>query len=161
MSLELYLSIVAAAAVGVTLFTLHFERREIVRDVEASIENDIPAERMEEVESRVNSLLEVMSPPGNIAASFRRSFAYCPAHRAKSEEELFADYIAAALLMPIEDVYTFLQNHSYRSAPPKVRVKLVNELSKIYGVDPLVAFRRVRQVYAVKDLQHELNQPLS
>lgn len=69
-------------------------------------------------------------------------------HKASSEQ--LADYVAAALLMPLDPVYVYLEEHHFRTASPKMRIKITKNLCKTYGVDQVVALRRIREVYLVK-----------
>ncbi len=75
-----------------------------------------------------------------------------PDGRHKSYKEQAADYVAAALLMPIDEVYLYLSKNKYQSVSPRERVILTRELCKIYGVDKIIALRRIKEVYALKGL---------
>lgn len=75
-----------------------------------------------------------------------------PTGRHKDSVEQAADYVAAALLMPLEQVYAYLEDNHFRTAPSRERVKITRKLGKIYGVDMAVALRRIREVYAVKGI---------
>ena len=66
--------------------------------------------------------------------------------------EQAADYVAAALLMPIDDVYLYLSETNYQDVSPRERVKLTQKLCKIYGVDKFIVLRRIKEVYALKEL---------
>ena len=69
----------------------------------------------------------------------------------KSKVEQLADYTAAALLMPLEPVYNYLIEHSYKQSLPQKRVVIIHELCKMYDVTEVVALRRVKEVYALKE----------
>lgn len=69
----------------------------------------------------------------------------------KSPEERMADYTAGALLMPLEEVYSILDNNHFLTASPKQRIKLMKKLCRRYGVDMVVAIRWARQVYKLKE----------
>jgi len=69
------------------------------------------------------------------------------------QEKKEADYIAAALLMPLDAVYNYLEENQFRTASPRMRIKIAKKLCKTYGVDEIVALRRIREVYMVKKEQ--------
>lgn len=75
-----------------------------------------------------------------------------PAGKHKALAEQLADYVAAALLMPLDSVYTYLEKNHFRTASPRARIKITKSLCKIYGVDEVVALRRIREVYMVKKM---------
>lgn len=64
--------------------------------------------------------------------------------------EQLADYTAAALLMPLEDVYEYLEKINYQKLTASKRVKVITQLSVRYEVEPVVALRRVKEVYIIK-----------
>jgi len=70
------------------------------------------------------------------------------------EFELKADYVAGALLMPLDAVYSYLEEKHFRTVSSRRRAKIVKYLSRKYGVEPIVALRRIRQVYMVKQYTH-------
>lgn len=74
-----------------------------------------------------------------------------PAGQNKAEIEQFADYTAAALLMPLDNVYDVLEENQYRDLSPKNRVKVVRLLCKKYGVSDVLVLRRIKEVYMLKD----------
>ncbi len=61
-----------------------------------------------------------------------------------------ADYIAAALLMPLEDVYGYLEDIGYWNASNKIRIRVVKALCKKYCVGSIMALRRIREVGMLK-----------
>ena len=72
----------------------------------------------------------------------------------KFEEALKQDTISEQekeKLMPMDAVYTYLEKNHYRDASPRKRVKLLRTLCRIYNVDEIVALKRTREVYAVKN----------
>lgn len=73
-----------------------------------------------------------------------------PSGRNKSQTEQLADYTAAALLMPLENVYSFLETNNYIGASTKKRTIMVKHLCKKYGVTEVIALRRVKEVYVLK-----------
>lgn len=75
-----------------------------------------------------------------------------PAGKHKALAEQAADYVAAALLMPLDSVYTYLEENHFRTASPRMRIKITKSLCKTYGVDEVVALRRIREVYMVKEM---------
>lgn len=74
-----------------------------------------------------------------------------PAGRHKDPAEQEADYVAAALLMPLNDVYNYLSENRYKERSPRRRVKLVYGLCRRYGVSSVIAVRRIREVYMLKE----------
>ena len=73
-----------------------------------------------------------------------------PDSRNKSEIEQLADYTAAALLMPLELVYNYLQENEYKQSSTRKRVTIVRKLCKEYDVTEVIALRRIQEVYTVK-----------
>ena len=73
-----------------------------------------------------------------------------PDSRHKSEIEQLADYTAAALLMPLELVYEYLQDNEYKSVSTRKRVAIVRRLCREYDVTEVIALRRIREVYELK-----------
>ena len=74
-----------------------------------------------------------------------------PEGRHKAYVEQAADYVAAALLMPLDQIYAFLVERDYHGASPRKRMKLVRGLCRTYGVDNIIALRRIREVYILKE----------
>ena len=72
------------------------------------------------------------------------------AKRGPSEEQI-VNYMAGALLLPLEPVYEFLEEKQFRTAAPKERIQIVDTLCKTYNVDRVLAFRRIREVYTIMD----------
>lgn len=75
-----------------------------------------------------------------------------PAGKHKAFAEQAADYVAAALLMPLDSVYNYLEENHFRTAPSRMRIKITKNLCKTYGVGEVVALRRIREVYMVKEM---------
>ncbi|MBQ8639242.1 MAG: ImmA/IrrE family metallo-endopeptidase [Lachnospiraceae bacterium] len=69
--------------------------------------------------------------------------------RNKPMAEQRADYTAAALLMPADHVYEYLNENHYRDTTARKRVALIGKLCKRYGVSDVIALRRVKEVYAL------------
>lgn len=74
-----------------------------------------------------------------------------PNGRNKAYVEQAADYVAAALLMPLDHVYAYLTENNYNGVVPRKRMKIVRRLSRVYGVDYIIALRRIREVYMLKE----------
>lgn len=68
----------------------------------------------------------------------------------KPEIEQIADYTAAALLMPLDLVYDYLEDNKYKEKSSKKRVGIVKNLCKMYEVSELIALRRIKEVYKLK-----------
>ena len=66
-------------------------------------------------------------------------------------EERSADYMAAALLMPLSQVYEELNDNSYRETTHRKRLKLVKKMSMDYGVTEINVLRRIKEVYLLTD----------
>lgn len=73
-----------------------------------------------------------------------------PDGRNKPSVEQRADYTAAALLMPIDPVYGYLEKNGYKEGDSRKRNKLLNTLCREYGVTKIIALRRINEVYALK-----------
>jgi len=69
---------------------------------------------------------------------------------APSEDQI-VNYMAGALLLPLEPVYEFLEEKQFRTAAPKERIRIVEALCKTYNVDRVLAFRRIHEVYTIKN----------
>lgn len=78
-----------------------------------------------------------------------------PYGRNKSEIEQYADYTAAALLMPFELVEDFLMKNNYQNSSVQKRTVLVRKLCKEYGVTEIIALRRIKEVYTLKNLKKD------
>lgn len=74
-----------------------------------------------------------------------------PSGQNKPGQEQLADYVGAALLMPIDSVYSYLCENNYRTATRRRRHAMLKVLCRKYEVDREVALRRVHEVYAVKE----------
>lgn len=72
----------------------------------------------------------------------------------KSEIEQLADYTGAALLMPIESVYSFLVECQYRNLKKSKRIAKIRELSSRYEVSEIHVMRRIQEIYLIKDNQN-------
>ena len=73
-----------------------------------------------------------------------------PDGKNKPQIEQIADYTAAALLMPIDDVYEYLEKNKYREISSKKRVTIIKALCKKYEVSEIIALRRIKEIYAIK-----------
>lgn len=73
-----------------------------------------------------------------------------PDCRHKSKMEQLADYTAAALLMPRDAIYDYLENNKYRQASVKKRMEMLKELCKKYNVTEVIALRRIEEVYVLE-----------
>lgn len=76
-----------------------------------------------------------------------------PVGRNKSQTEQLADYTAAALLMPIDHVFDFLQKNHYMEASAKKRMAFVRQLCKDYMVNEMIVLRRIKEIYAIKQVR--------
>lgn len=70
----------------------------------------------------------------------------------KEQIEQLADYTAAALLMPLEEVYNFLNDNCYTRVSAKKRVAIIHKLCSKYEVTEIIALRRVKEIYELKQL---------
>ena len=68
----------------------------------------------------------------------------------KSEMEQLADYTGAALLMPIDAVYCYLEDCQYKTLKQYKRIEKVKELSSRYKVSKIHVIRRIQEVYLIK-----------
>lgn len=76
-----------------------------------------------------------------------------PVGKNKAYNEQCADYIAAALLMPADEVYDYVQSNNYVNVTDKEKKVLLHGLQKKYNVDKINALRRVREVYALNGVE--------
>lgn len=75
-----------------------------------------------------------------------------PSGQNKPEVEQIADYTAAALLMPCDSVYKYLVENRYKEVSSRERVILIRKLCQTYKVSEVIALRRVKEVYALKQM---------
>lgn len=68
----------------------------------------------------------------------------------KPKMDQLADYTGAALLMPQDQIFSFLIENNYNSSSPRKRVALIRKLSKKYNVSEMVTVRRVNEVRILK-----------
>lgn len=68
----------------------------------------------------------------------------------KPKVEQLADYTAVALLMPLNQVYQYLELNNYQSASKGKKKKLVRELCEVYEVSEIIAIRKIKEVYAIQ-----------
>lgn len=101
--------------------------------------------------------------PGQSSESIRFNFAHeCghlingdkapvdnPGGHGKSEADQLADYVAAALLMPFEEVADFLIENKYKSACKGKCLRLTQQLGAKYGVEEITVLRRIKEVYTL------------
>lgn len=73
-----------------------------------------------------------------------------PTGRNKPIVEQLADYTAAALIMPLEEVYHYLVENRYQTVSARKRTSLVRGLCKKYEVSEIIALRRIHEVYCLK-----------
>lgn len=68
----------------------------------------------------------------------------------KPQIEQIADYTAAAILMPLEQVYEYLIKENYKQQSTRKRVAIVNKLCIRYGVSDVIVLRRIQEVQKLK-----------
>lgn len=73
----------------------------------------------------------------------------------KPESEQLADYMAAAILMPLDAVYQFLISQQYLTVSTRKKTRIIRMLCNQYHVSEIIALRRVREVFAVKKAQEQ------
>lgn len=76
-----------------------------------------------------------------------------PNGRNKALIEQLADYTAAALLMPLEEVYDYLVKKDYKDSSSRKRTAIVHGLCKMYNVTEVIALRRINEVYILKQIK--------
>lgn len=64
--------------------------------------------------------------------------------------EQLADYTAAAMLMPRDVIYEYLENNNYINLSPQKRVVIIRSLCRKYKVSEVIVLRRVKEVYELK-----------
>ena len=73
-----------------------------------------------------------------------------PAGLHKAPIEQLADSTAAALLMPLDDVFCYLEINNYKTLSSHSRMKILRCLCKKYEVSEIIALRRIQEVYKIK-----------
>lgn len=68
----------------------------------------------------------------------------------KAPIEQLADYTAAALLMPVDDVFCYLESNNYKTLSSRSRMKILRFMCKKYEVSEIIALRRIQEVYKIK-----------
>ena len=76
-----------------------------------------------------------------------------PNGRNKAQVEQLADYTAAALLMPLDEVYDYLIESNYMDSSARKRIVIIHGLCKTYNVTEVIALRRVKEVYVLKQFK--------
>lgn len=71
----------------------------------------------------------------------------------KALVEQLADYTAAAILMPEDEIYAYLENNAYKDLPPQKRVIIIRSLCRRYKVSEIIVLRRVKEVYKLKQMK--------
>lgn len=72
-----------------------------------------------------------------------------PSGRNKAQIEQLADYTAAALLMPYDRIYGYLEQNNYKNSSARKRTMMIRSLCREYGVTEVIALRRVKEVYVL------------
>lgn len=73
-----------------------------------------------------------------------------PYGRNKAYVEQLADYTGAALLMPENEVYKYLQDNNYAKGSSKKRIRIVKDLCKEYSVSEMIVLRRIKEIQMLK-----------
>lgn len=73
-----------------------------------------------------------------------------PEGRDKALVEQLADYTAAAILLPKDEVYAYLESKRYRSLLPREKVNVIRKLCTKYSVSEVIVLRRVKEIYELK-----------
>lgn len=74
-----------------------------------------------------------------------------PLGKNKDYREQLADYTAAALLMPKNEVYKYLQDNNYSTGSSKNRVRIVKKLRKQYNVSEMMVLRRIQEIQILEN----------
>ncbi len=64
--------------------------------------------------------------------------------------EQLADYTAAAILLPKDEIYEYLEDKNYEKLPPRKRVNVIHSLCRKYQVGDVLVLRRIKEVYELK-----------
>lgn len=143
-----------------------YEIAQVLNIVEGGIDANL-TERARLCEPDENGKMKVLFKKGLTKEERKFDFAHECAHRIngdpipntrpgghdKPKVEQIADYTAAALLMPLEEVYNFLVEKDYIASDKNKRYNLLCELCKIYGVSEVIALRRIKEVALLKNIQ--------
>lgn len=73
-----------------------------------------------------------------------------PEGKDKDKREQRADYLAAAMIMPREKVYAFLEGNNYMNISSNKKLKLIAQMSREYNVRDVVVMRRIKEVIALE-----------
>lgn len=73
-----------------------------------------------------------------------------PNGRNKARIEQLADYTAAALLMPMDEMYDSLKKCNYLTLSGRQRTIIIKKFCQKYNVTEIIALRRVKEVFALK-----------
>lgn len=68
----------------------------------------------------------------------------------KDECEQLADYVGAALLLPLDNLYKFLQDHKYIERSRREKRNLIKKICAKYNVSEMIALRRINEIYIIK-----------
>lgn len=141
---EIYLMLMGVPCIVTAVISYRVNRDKAREELSRAIADDIPVEQMQKAEDQIS----VFYQENNLASgeSVDRSVEQ---PKVLSEQE--ADYIAGALLMPLEDVYQYLTENHYKEISPRQRVKMAHKLRRRYGVSSVIAVRRIREVYMLKE----------
>lgn len=71
----------------------------------------------------------------------------------KDVREQLADYVGAALLLPLENVYAYLEENNYGSSSRRKKRILIRGLCQKYGVSEMIALRRINEVKVIKGIK--------
>ena len=63
-----------------------------------------------------------------------------------------ADYIAAAMLMPVDEIYEYLEGSDYKNMSPQKRVAVIHSLCRKYRVNEVAALHGLKEVFELKQL---------
>lgn len=68
----------------------------------------------------------------------------------KDECEQLADYVGAALLLPLDRIYNYLQDNKYMESSKRKKRAIVKKICNQYKVSEMIALRRINEVYILK-----------
>ena len=129
---EIYLMLMGVPCIVTAVISYRVNRDKAREELSRAIADDIPVEQMQKAEDQIS----VFYQENNLASG--------------ESVDRSVD-IAGALLMPLEDVYQYLTENHYKEISPRQRVKMAHKLRRRYGVSSVIAVRRIREVYMLKE----------
>lgn len=72
-----------------------------------------------------------------------------PDGKNKPTVDQLADYTAAAILLPMQDLKAFLEERNYKNLKKSKKLSIIKELCERYNVEDILVVRRIREIYSI------------